>query len=163
MGDETQKRRMKTVEDSKVEVTYVVRPAHLNGAGRLLGGQLMQWIDAIAALVARKHAQTGVVTAAVDNLKFIRGAYQNDLVVLIGRLVYVGHTSMEVRVDTYLEDEEGIRKPINRAYLIEVAMDQDGKTVTVPGLTLSTESERAEWEAALKRREIRKQARQEGF
>lgn len=153
----------KRVKDSTMEQVYQVRPGHLNGAGRLFGGILMEWIDEMAGLVALRHAQTNVVTASVDNLRFIRGAYQNDLIVLIGKITYVGHSSMEVRVDTYVENLDGMRKPINRAYLTVVAIDENGVPVEVPRLIIESESEKAEWEAAIKRRDMRKKRREEGF
>lgn len=153
----------KGVSESRIEQVYQVRPEHLNGAGRLFGGKLMEWIDELAGLVGIRHAQQDVITASVDNLKFIRGAYLKDLIVLIGRVTYVGTTSMEVRVDTYIETVDGIRKPINRAYLTLVAIDGDGKPMQVPGLLVETESEKAEWEAGIKRREMRKQRKIEGF
>lgn len=64
----------------------------------------MAWIDEFAGLTAIRHSQHNVTSASVDNLKFMRGIYQGDLVVLIGQVTYVGNTSMEVRVDTYIED-----------------------------------------------------------
>lgn len=153
----------KKVSESRIEQVYQVRPEHLNGAGRLFGGRLMEWIDELAGLVGIRHAQRDVITASVDNLKFIRGAYLKDLIVLIGRVTYVGRTSMEVRVDTYIESIVGIRKPINRAYLTLVAIDGEGHPTEVPGLIIETESEKAEWEAGIRRREMRKQRREEGF
>lgn len=153
----------KRVSESRIEQVYQVRPEHLNGAGRLFGGQLMAWIDELAGLVGIRHAQRDVITASVDNLKFIRGAYLKDLLVLIGRVTFVGRTSLEVRVDTYIESIDGIRKPINRAYLTLVAVDRDGNPVEVPGLVIETEAEKAEWEAGIKRREMRKLRREEGF
>ena len=153
----------KKVSESRIEQVYQVRPEHLNGAGRLFGGRLMEWIDELAGLVGIRHAQRDVITASVDNLKFIRGAYLKDLIVLIGRVTYVGRTSMEVRVDTYIEIIDGIRKPINRAYLTLVAIDGEGHPAEVPGLIIETESEKAEWEAGIRRREMRKQRREEGF
>ena len=137
--------RKKKVEESRIEQVYQVRPEHLNGAGRLFGGQLMAWIDELAGLVGIRHAQQDVITASVDNLKFIRGAYLKDLIVLIGRVTFVGRTSMEVRVDTYIESIDGMRKPINRAYLTLVAVDQEGNPVEVPGLIIETEGQKAEW------------------
>ncbi len=153
----------KKVEESRIEQVYQVRPEHLNGAGRLFGGKLMEWIDELAGLVGIRHAQQDVITASVDNLRFIRGAYLKDLIVLVGRVTFVGRTSMEVRVDTYVESLDGTRKPINRAYLTLVAVDADGNPVRVPGLVIETEAEKAEWEAGMKRREMRKQRRVEGF
>lgn len=38
------------------------------------------------------------------------------MVVIVGKVTYVGTTSMEVRVDTYVEHmEDGMRRPINRS------------------------------------------------
>ncbi len=153
----------KAVSESRIEQVYQVRPEHLNGAGRLFGGKLMEWIDELAGLVGIRHAQRDVITASVDNLRFIRGAYLKDLIVLIGRVTFVGRTSMEVRVDTYIESMDGIRKPINRAYLTLVAIDGEGNPAEVPGLIIGTESEKAEWEAGIRRREMRRQRREEGF
>ena len=73
------------------------------------------------------------------------------------------NTSMDVRVDTYIEDHRGIRRSINRAYLTLVAVDENDKPRPVPGLTLENESEQAEWLAGEKRRELRGQRRKEGF
>lgn len=153
----------KRVADSKIEMIYQVRPEHLNGAGRLFGGQLMSWIDEIAGLVAIRHSNTDVITVAVDNLRFMRGAYQKDILVLEGRMTYVGKTSMEVRVDTYVETLDGMRHPINRAYLTEVAVDEKEQPTSVPGLIIETESEKAEWKAGKRRREVRLQRKKEGF
>ena len=153
----------KRIQDSIVETVHIVRPNHLNGANRLFGGILMQWIDEVAGIVAKRHAMTNVTTAAVDNLRFLKGAYQNEMVVIIGKMTYVGNTSMEVRVDTYVENMEGIRRAINRAYFVMVALDENDKPVPVPGLLVETEAEKAEWENALIRRKIREQRKTEGY
>ena len=142
----------------------MVRPNHMNAAGRLFGGMLMQWLDEVAGLVAKRHTRSNIITASVDNLHFIHGAYQGEMVVIIGRVTYVGDTSLEVRVDTYVEHlEDGMRHPINRAYFTMVALDEKDKPTRVPGLILETESEKAEWEAGKKRREIRMMRKKEGF
>ena len=154
----------RTVQDSMVETVHLIRPNHMNAAGRLFGGMLMQWLDEIAGLVAKKHSRSNIITASVDNLRFIHGAYAGDMVVIIGRLTYVGNTSMEVRVDTYVENPaDGMRHPINRAYFTMVALDEKDKPKRVPRLVVSTEQEKAEWEAAEKRRRMRIQRKTEGF
>lgn len=153
----------KRVEDSMTETIHMVMPNHLNGANRLFGGVLMQWIDETAGIVAMRHSQTNVTTAAVDNLKFIKGAYQNDLVVVRGKVTYVGRTSMEVRVDTYVESLDGIRRPINRAYFVMVAIDENDRPTPVPKLIVETPQEIAEWESAKLRTQMRKQRKTEGF
>lgn len=154
---------IKTVDESRVETVHLVRPNHLNGAGRLFGGILMGWIDEVAGIVGCRHTGCNCTTASVDNLRFIRGAYQKELVVIIGKATYVGTTSLEVRVDSYAEDKNGMRRPINRAYLTMVALDENNKPCPVPRLDIRSEEEKAEWEGAKKRRAIREKRKSEGF
>ena len=156
-------RKMKRVEDSLTEQSHLLMPKCLNAAGYLFGGQLLAWIDEMAGIVARRHAGTIVTTACVDNLNFKAGAYLGDVVVLIGKLTYVGRTSMEVRIDTYVEESDGTRRMINRAYEVMVALDEDDNKVDVPGLIVETESEKAEWEGGEKRYTLRKERRREGY
>lgn len=86
------------------------------------------------------------------------------MVVIIGKVTYVGNSSMEVRVDTYVEHlEDGMRHPINRAYFTMVALDENDKPKRVPRLILETEAEKTEWEAAEKRKDMRTRRKREGF
>jgi len=147
----------KTVDDSRVETVHIVRPSHLNGANRLFGGILMQWIDEVAGIVAKRHSGANVTTASVDNLTFLHGAYQNDMVVIKGKLTWVGSTSMEVCVDTYVESPSGERHRINNAHFMMVALDKDDKPVPVPPLVLRTDDERLAWSHGEERKRIRQQ------
>ena len=126
--------KSKKVSESMVQTVHMVRPNHLNAAGRLFGGMLMQWIDEVAGLVGKRHTHMNVITASVDNLRFLRGAYQRDVVVIIGQVTYVGNTSMEVKVDTYKESLEGERTPINHAFFTMVALDENDKRLRFQGL-----------------------------
>lgn len=145
------------------EQQYILRPAHINPYGRLFGAQLLKWIDEVAGIVAVRHCNAIVTTAAIDHLEFKDPAYSGQMIVLLGRVTYVGRTSMEIRVDTYTEALDGTRKMINRAYLTMVAINDQGQAIEVPSLVLVTEEQRAEHEAAIKRKELRKQRRLEHF
>ena len=149
----------KTVDDSRVETVHIIRPTHLNGANRLFGGILMQWIDEVAGIVAKRHSMANVTTASVDNLTFLHGAYQNDLVVIKGKLTWVGSTSMEVCVDTYVESPKGERHRINNAHFMMVALDENDKPIQVPRLILQTEDEHLAWAHGEERRRIRNERR----
>ena len=151
----------KTVDDSRVETVHIVRPNHLNGANRLFGGILMQWIDEVAGIVAKRHCMGNVTTASVDNLTFLHGAYQNDLVVIKGKLTWVGSSSMEVCVDTYVENRMGEHHRINNAHFMMVALDENDKPVPVPRLILQTEDEHLAWAHGEERRRIRNQRRKD--
>ena len=151
----------KTVDDSRVETSHIIRPNHLNGANRLFGGILMEWIDEVAGIVAIRHSMGNVTTASVDNLTFLHGAYQNDLVVIKGKLTWVGTTSMEVCVDTYVEKPNGERHRINNAHFMMVALDENDRPVKVPRLILQTEDEKLAWSHGEERKRIREQRKRE--
>ena len=74
-----EERMMRRVADSAVIQTQLVLNSHLNGAGRLFGGQLMEWIDIVATVVARRHAHCNPTTAAVDNLQFKEAVHLNNM------------------------------------------------------------------------------------
>lgn len=153
----------KKVSDSITEQLHIVIYPDINGFGRLFGGQLLKWIDEVAGATARRHCGRNATTAAIDNLQFKAGVFLNDVIVLIGRVTYVGRTSMEVRVDTYKEEANGLRHPINRAYFVMVCMGEDGRPAEVPPLLIEDPAEQMEWENAKKRRELRLLRRKEGF
>lgn len=149
--------------DSYSETCHILRHEHLNGAGRLFGGSLMQWIDEIAGVVGRRHCNMDLVTACIDNLNFKEGAHLNDMVVLTGRVTHVGNSSIEVRVDTYVENMEGVRKSINTAYVVMVAIDANERPIRVPRFIPQDVRSKIEWENAEKRYRLRKQRKMEGF
>jgi len=151
----------KTVDASRVETVHIVRPNHLNGAGRLFGGILMQWIDEVAGIVAKRHSMCNVTTASVDNLTFLHGAFQNDMIVIKGKVTWVGNTSMEVCVDTYIETPDGTHERINNAHFMMVALDENNKPVQVPKLILQTDEERLALEHGEERRRIRIQRKKD--
>lgn len=149
-------RREKTVQDSYTEQVHILSPADLNGYQRLFGGKLMEWIDIVSGVVARRHSECNVTTAVVDTLQFKGPAYTNETIVLTGKLTYVGRTSMEVCVTTYVEELNGKKRLINQAYSVMVALDEHERPTEVSGLILTTDEEKQEWDAALKRVTVRK-------
>ena len=156
-------RAVKRVEDSLTEQQYLICPGHSNHYGRLFGGQLLKWIDELAGIVAIRHCGATVTTAAIDNLQFEGADHVNSTIVLQGRITHVGNTSMEVRVDTFVEHLDGSRTKVNRAYLVMVALDENEKPTAVPGLVLETEEDHAEWEAGEVRDALRKCRRADKF
>ncbi len=148
---------------SRTIQTQIVLNEHINGQGRLFGGRLMEWIDVVAAVAARRHSGCNVTTACIDTLSFKEPAYVNDTVVLEGIVTHVGTTSMEVRVDVFVEELSGERKHINRAYLVLVALDEEGKPTPVPRLEVDSEEQRNELIGGARRNALRRQRQQEQF
>jgi len=156
-------RKSKRISESCTEQIQIVMPGDANGMGRLFGGRLVEWVDIVAAVVARRHSECPVTTVSIDNLHFKAPAYINETVVLLGRVTHTGRTSIEVRVDTYAENLRGERRVINKAYVSMVALDDNEKPTLVPDLILETDEEKLEWAAGEKRRDFLKQQRLENF
>ena len=155
---------IKKVADSRTEQVHLLFPGDLNSSGRLYGGRLLGWLDEIAGVVAQRHSGRNVVTASIDRLDFKAGAKCGDMVYICGYLTYVGHSSMEVRIDSYVENvEDATRRLINTAFFVMVAVDEEGNSVPVPQLQVKTLNEKAEWEAGRKRYDLRKIRRMEGY
>ncbi|MBR2404042.1 MAG: acyl-CoA thioesterase [Clostridia bacterium] len=153
----------KKVTDSYTHHVQILSQSSLNGYRRLFGGRLMEWIDIVAAVVARRHCNMNVTTAAVDSLIFKKPAFANDTVVIDGYITYAGKTSMEICVETFVENLDGSKEAINTAYVVMVAIDQNGKPSKVPELIIETEQDRQNYEAALRRKEYRKLRANEKF
>ncbi|MGI6701237.1 MAG: acyl-CoA thioesterase [Christensenellales bacterium] len=123
--------KIKTIADSRAEHTQIVFSEHINGTGRLFGGRLVEWMDIVAAVVARRHSECEVTTVSIESLNFAAPARLNDTLVIIGEMVSVGNTSMKVRVTVYVEKLSGERQLINTAYFILVALDKEDKPCRV--------------------------------
>ncbi len=137
----------------------IVMASHVNGQNRLFGGQLMQWIDVVAAVEARRHTRSEVTTAAVDPLEFIEPVHLNDVIVIKAHVTWTGRTSLEIAVETFVEQLDGHRHLVNRAHLVFVAIDNDGRPVPVPPYD-PADMEPEEQAAAIRRRELRLQLRE---
>jgi acyl-CoA hydrolase len=130
----------RTVGHSSVTLTQLMLPHQANPAGYVPGGEIMKIMDNAAGVVAARHAHTNVVTARVDDINFLNPVRVGDLVLVHARLTFVGHSSMEIRIEVeteHLGPEE--RRQALSAYFIYVALNPRGKPTKVPPLLITTE------------------------
>ena len=132
--DETRFREIRSRADSYTEHTEIVMYRHTNGSGRLFGGSLLQMIDTVGAICARRHAGTEVTTVAIDHLNFKAPASLNSTILLTAEMESVGRTSMKVAVRTFVESLDGSREEINVAHMTFVAIDKFNRPIAVPRL-----------------------------
>lgn len=152
----------KTVKESQVFTTELVLPNDTNQLGNLLGGTLMHWIDIAAAIAAQRHAERVCVTASVDELNFHDPIKLGEVVTLQASVNRAFRSSMEIGV---VVTARGLRgsgpRKANNAYLTFVAIDEQGKPVSVPPVLPETEEEKRRFEEALERRQMRLARRHE--
>jgi acyl-CoA hydrolase len=156
--------KTKKVSDSQITATELVLPNHTNQLGKLLGGQLMHWIDICAAICASKHNNRVCVTASVDRIDFIHSINLGDTVTLFASINRVFNTSLEVGVKVFSESfKVGERIHTNTAYLTFVSVDNEGKPVKAIEAIPETSEEKRRYEEALERRNRRLKERVRTF
>lgn len=143
----------KTAACSVAEFVQILRQANINGANRLFGGHLITWMDEVAAVSARRYAEGPVTTACIENMRFLRPAHLNETLVVTGRVIFTGRTSMEVLVTAETEAYGATRTLIADAHLILVALDKNEHPRAVAPLIPVTDEEKELYAEAKKRRE----------
>lgn len=146
----------KPVRASKINLAQLMQPEHANNFGNVHGGWIMKLVDEAGALACMRHAQRRVVTVAVDSFIFREPIKIGDLVILNAQVTYTGRSSMEAEVQVIAENPiTGERTHTNTAYLVYVALDDEGRSVPVPPLKPETEDEKKKMEQALERQKYR--------
>jgi uncharacterized protein (TIGR00369 family) len=142
----------KTMRASHISIAQLMQPEHANNLGNVHGGWIMKLVDEAGALACMRHAQKRVVTVAVDSLVFREPIKIGDLIILNAEVTYTGRTSLEAQVQVVAENPiTGERTNTNTAYLVYVALDDEGRPTTVPDLVLETEEDKQRMEQAKKR------------
>ena len=146
----------RTVASTQSEMTEIILPNDTNTLGNLLGGRLMHFIDLTGAMAAYRHSRTHVVTAAMDHIDFIQPVHVGDLLILKSSVNRAFTTSLEVGVKVWVEHPQtGVLLHVASAYLVFVAIDQNGRRVHVPPLNPITADEQRRYADALLRRQHR--------
>ena len=144
--------KAKTVKASRISIAQLMQPEHANNLGNVHGGWIMKLVDEAGALACMRHAQRRVVTVAIDSMVFHNPIKIGELVLLTAEVTYTGHTSMEAEVQVQAENPiTGERTRTNNAYLVYVALDDNGKPVAVPSIIPETEDEKKKLEEARQR------------
>ncbi len=152
--------KAKPVSASRVTLSQLMQPQQANSAGTVHGGWIMKLVDEAGALACMRFANKRVVTVAVDQMMFRRPIYVGNLVTLTAEVSYVGRTSMEAEVQVVAENPiTGEQTHTNTAYLVYVALDEDGRPAEVPRLIPETEAHRRRMEQAKARQAFRLQQR----
>ncbi len=156
MNEPEKNRIVRTVASTQSEMTEIILPNDTNTLGNLLGGRLMHFIDLTGAMAAYRHSRTHVVTAAMDHIDFIRPVRLGDLLTLKSSVNRAFTSSMEVGVKVWAENTRtGGVVHVASAYLVFVAVDEQGRLQTIPALLPETPDEIRRHADALRRREHR--------
>jgi uncharacterized protein (TIGR00369 family) len=150
----------KPIRTSRISIAQMMQPEHANNLGNVHGGWIMKLVDEAGALACMRHAQRRVVTVAIDSMSFRHPIKTSDLVILNAEVSYTGSTSMEAEVQVIAENPiTGQRWQTNTAYLVYVALDDEGKPTSIPPIAAETIDEERKMEEAKERQKRRLELR----
>jgi acyl-CoA hydrolase len=144
------------VTDSAFTLSQFMQPEHSNSQGRVHGGVVLKLCDECGGIVAARHARRPVVTVTVDSVTFHRPIELGSLLLIHGRITYVGTTSLEVELRVEAENLlTGEISHTNSAYFVYVALDDSRRPTPVAPLDLQTDEERRRFEQGRARQATR--------
>jgi acyl-CoA hydrolase len=147
-------------QEKHLTMTVLMTPDMANFSGHVHGGSLLKLLDQVAYACAAKYCKSYVVTAALDQVFFRQQVHVGELVTFLAHVNHVGRSSMEIGIKVVAENlRTHDKRHTTSCYFTMVAVDDEGKPMAVPQLTLDSEAEKRRFAGA----EIRKKLRQESL
>jgi len=142
---------------AQTTLSQIMTSLDVNLLGTVHGGVVMRLVDSVAGAAAGRHSGGPAVTVSMDEMVFLQPVRVGDLVFAHATVNWAGRTSMEVGVKVTAErwNETAPAMHVASAYLVFVAVDDEGRPRQVPPLLTETEAERRRFAEA----EIRRQHR----
>ena len=142
----------------QLTMTVLMTPDTANFSGNVHGGTILKLLDQVAYACASRYAGTYVVTLSVDQVTFRQPIHVGELVSFLASVNHTGNSSMEIGIKVIAEDlRTQVVRHVNSCFFTMVAVDSDGKPVTVPALRPFSPDERRRHHAAQMRKTMRKE------
>lgn len=140
------------ISDTIVRTQNIIHYEQTNFMGRLHGGDMLKFLVNTGMVSAMKVAKGTSVVASLDNVEFKKAVNLGDIIEIEAKVTYIGHTSMEVEMAAYRDNEvlvtaSGVYVKIDEYYRPSPIQEK---------LESKTEEEKETINKALKRRNERK-------
>jgi len=114
----------------------IAMPADSNANGDIFGGWLLSQMDLAGSSVAIRRARSRVATVAVTGMSFRRPVFIGDEVTCYAEIIKVGHTSLTVRIESWVRRSRGgtgdAPIAVTDGIFTYVAIGDDGKPRPIP-------------------------------
>jgi acyl-CoA hydrolase len=122
------------IENSVTRVFKTVFPNTTNHYDTLFGGTAMALMDEVAFMTATRFSRKRLVTVSSDKINFTVPIPAGTIIELIGRVTYIGRTSMKVSVEIYVEQMYAeVRYRAIHGEFTFVAVDENKKPTPILG------------------------------
>ena len=126
---------MKLEDQIKLAETRIFKavfPNTTNHYDTLFGGTAMQLMDEVAFITATRFSRQKMVTVNSDRIDFKKPIPHGTIIELIGKVSYVGNTSLKIKVEVYIEQMYStLREKAITGEFTFVAIDEDKNPVKV--------------------------------
>ena len=95
--------REERIIQSETRIFKAVFPNTTNHYDTLFGGTAMQLMDEVAFITATRFSRQKMVTVSSNRIDFKKAIPAGTIIELVGKVIYVGNTSLKVKVDIYIE------------------------------------------------------------
>tara|TARA_B100001175_G_C19344550_1_gene559151 strand:+ start:184 stop:687 length:504 start_codon:yes stop_codon:yes gene_type:complete len=145
---------IKSPKTSLTIMTNSVLPGETNILNNLFGGELLARMDRAASISASRHSQQIVVTSSVNHVSFDQAITLGSTVTIQAKVSRVFNSSMEVYIDVWVDNPDGEKIKANEAIYTFVAVDINGKPISVDKIKPESEEEQKRYDGALRRRQL---------
>lgn len=91
------------IQNSETRIFKAVFPNTTNHYDTLFGGSAMHLMDEVAFITATRFSRQKMVTVSSDRIDFKKPIPAGTIIELVGKVTYIGTTSLKVRVEIYIE------------------------------------------------------------
>lgn len=117
---------------SETRIFKAVFPNTTNHYDTLFGGTAMQLMDEVAFITATRFARQKMVTVSSDRIDFNMPIPSGTIIELVGRVTKMGHTSLQLRVDIFMEEmHNDVRVKAITGEFVFVAVGEDKKPIRI--------------------------------
>ncbi|WP_452218594.1 acyl-CoA thioesterase [Lacinutrix undariae] len=120
------------IKRAETHIFKAVFPNTTNHYDTLFGGTAMHLMDEVAFITATRFSRQRMVTVCSDRIDFKKPIPAGTIAELIGKITYIGNTSLKVSVEIYIEQmySEHREKAIHGEFTF-VAIDTNKKPIKI--------------------------------
>lgn len=117
---------------SETHIFKAVFPNTTNHYDTLFGGTAMQLMDEVAFITATRFTRMKMVTVSTDKIDFNVPIPSGTIIELVGRVIKLGNTSLDIKVDIYIELMNSDKRELAITGLFKfVAVGEDKKPIKI--------------------------------
>ena len=117
---------------AETRIFKAVFPSTTNHYDTLFGGTALQLMDEVAFIAATRFSRKRMVTVSSDKINFTKSIPAGTIIELVGRVDYVGNTSIRIAVEIFVEEMYSMERhqAIHGTFTF-VALDEDKKPIRI--------------------------------